>query len=66
MATAGEPERVAVVVTAAVAEPILICCCKGIGVGVLCCLVGVMRGAQGSRPSLYGLPGLIGSIVTDV
>ena len=55
-----------VVVTAVVVDPIFVCCCVKIEVGALCCPVGITRGAQGSRPSLYGLPGLVGLIVTDV
>ncbi len=55
-----------VVATAAVVEPIFICCVVIVGAKVLYCLVGVMRGAQGSRPSLCGLPGPVGSITADV
>jgi len=41
----GGPVQVEVVVTAAVVEPMFVCCVVRVGVKVLCCLVGVMRGA---------------------
>jgi len=64
-AVAG-PVLVAVVVVAAVVEAIVDGCCDRTVVKVLYCPVGVMRGAQGSRSSLCGLPGPSGSIMTDV
>ena len=60
------PVQVEVVVTAAVVKPMLIGCFMLIRGVVMCCLIGVMSGAQGSRSSLYGLPGPVGSITTDV
>jgi hypothetical protein len=60
------PVLVAVVVVAAVVEAIVNGCCDRTVVKVLYCPVGVMRGAQGSRSSLCGLPGPSGSIMTDV
>ena len=58
--------QVEVVVTAAVVEPMLVSCCVKVVVKVLYCLIGVTRGAQGSQSSLYGLPGPVGLITTDV
>ena len=58
--------RVEVVVTTVVVEPMLVCCFMLVKVGVLYCLVGMMRGAQGSQLSLCGLPGPVGLIMTDV
>ena len=51
---------------AVVVEPMLVCCFVLVRVEVLYCLVGVTRGAQGSRISLCGLPGPVGLIATDV
>jgi len=65
-AAAAGVERVEVVVTAAVVEPMFVCCFVLVGAKVLYCLVGVTRGAHGSQLSLYGLPGPVGSIMTDV
>jgi hypothetical protein len=62
-AVGGALAVVVVVVTAA--DAMLVSCCVRKGVAVLCCLVGVMRGAQGSRSSRYVLPGPVGSITTD-
>ncbi len=60
------PVRVEVVATAAVVEPMFICCFVLVRVMVLYCLIGVTRGTQGSQLSLCGLPGPVGSIVTNV
>ncbi len=65
-AAVGGLAQVEVVVMAAVVEPMLVGCFMLIRGVVMCCLIGVMSGAQGSRSSLYGLPGPVGSITTDV
>jgi hypothetical protein len=54
-----------VVVVATAVDAMLIGCCVEKGVAVLYCLVGVMRGAQGSRSSRCMLSKPIGSITTD-
>jgi hypothetical protein len=54
-----------VVVVATAVDAMLISCCIGKGVTVLCCLIGVMRGAQGSCSSQCVLPGPVGLITTD-
>ena len=63
-AVAGGALVVVVVVVTAV-DAMLVGCCIGKGVAVLCCLIGVMRGAQGSCSSWCVLPGPVGSITTD-
>ncbi len=65
VARVGGLVQMVVVVTAAVVEPMLIGCFVIVEVEVLYCLIGVTRGAQGSRFSLCGLPGPVGSITTD-
>jgi len=63
---AAGPALVVVVMVVAVVDAIVDGCCDRTVVKVLYCPVGVMRGAQGSRSSLCGLPGPSGSITTDV
>ncbi len=57
---------VEVVAMVAVVEPMFFCCGIRTATKVLYCLVGVIRGTQGSWSSLYGLPRPSGSITTDV
>ena len=51
---------------AVVVEPMFVCCFVLVRVVVPYCLVSVTRGTQGSQLSLCGLPGPVGSIVTNV
>jgi hypothetical protein len=64
-AAAGRGALAVVVVVATAVEAMPVGCCIGIKAEVLCCLVGVMRGAQGSRSSRCVLPGPVGSITTN-